>query len=139
MYNARSSYVNVIYPWPEFSLFLKFFYNPYLQFLNVSFLVSPVDLASDIVKVHVNHIPIMIVLANLVIVKTAVQNWALFRFDVMYMYNMPFHCSCCFCLSSTNLCGWCLYDKKCTSSSDQCRVSTDWINVSSTSIISVMS
>ena len=46
--------------------------------------------------------------------------------------------SCRSCLSN-NLCGWCLYDKKCTSSSDQCRVSTDWINVSSSSIISVMS
>ena len=57
---------------------------------------------------------------------------------VMYMC-MPFCCSCRSCLSSTNLCGWCLYDKKCISSSDQCRVSTDWINVSSTSIISVMS
>ena len=46
--------------------------------------------------------------------------------------------SCRSCLSSDNLCGWCLYDKKCTSSSDQCRVVTDWINVSSTSIVSVM-
>ena len=37
-----------------------------------------------------------------------------------------------------NLYGRCLYDKKYSSSSDQCSVSTDWINVSNTSIISVM-
>ena len=43
-YNARSSYVSVIYPWPEFSLFPNLFYNPYLQFLNVPFLVSLVSL-----------------------------------------------------------------------------------------------
>ena len=43
-YNARGSYVSVIYPWPEFSLFPNFFYNPYLHFLNVSFLVSLVSL-----------------------------------------------------------------------------------------------
>ena len=60
---------------------------------------------------------------------------------LLYSSNYSFipACSCSSCLSSNNLCGWCLYDKKCASSSDQCRVSTDWINVSSTSIISVMS
>ena len=39
-YNARSSYVSVIFPWPEFSLFPNLFYDPYLQLLNVTFLVS---------------------------------------------------------------------------------------------------
>ena len=34
------SYVSVIYPRPEYSLFPNFFYDPYLQFLNVPFLVS---------------------------------------------------------------------------------------------------
>ncbi|XP_065900625.1 plexin-B-like isoform X3 [Dysidea avara] len=48
--------------------------------------------------------------------------------DGFSFFNCSTHTSCSSCLSSDNLCGWCLYDKKCTSSSDQCRVVTDWIN-----------
>ncbi|XP_065900682.1 plexin A3-like isoform X2 [Dysidea avara] len=48
--------------------------------------------------------------------------------DGLPYYNCSSYVSCRSCLSSDNLCGWCLYDKKCTSSSDQCRVVTDWIN-----------
>ncbi|XP_065900650.1 plexin-A2-like isoform X2 [Dysidea avara] len=48
--------------------------------------------------------------------------------DGLSFFNCSTHTNCRSCLSSNNLCGWCLYDKKCTSSSDQCRVVTDWIN-----------
>jgi len=75
-------------------------------------------------------------------------------FNTVYNYNEYFtiivilyncsglagECSSCLSVSNTLMvnCGWCLYDKKCTSSSNQCRVVTDWINVSSTSIVSEM-
>ncbi|XP_065902814.1 plexin-B-like isoform X2 [Dysidea avara] len=48
--------------------------------------------------------------------------------DGFSFFNCSAHTKCSSCLSSDNLCGWCLYDKKCTSSNDQCEGLPEWIS-----------